>query len=93
MSIEEYLKVLEYYKINKPTNIYKIKKIANKCMMSKMCKTNKHNSNYKKVLFVMLNRKIASHNKKNVASKTMKYHCRFTHNKTPNRSPISYLCT
>lgn len=93
MSIEEYLKVLEYYEMNKPNNIYKIKKIANKCMLNKMCKTNNHHSKYKKVLFVMMNRKMASYNKKNIGSKTMKYNCRYNNNKTRNRSPISYLCT
>lgn len=93
MILNEYLQVLDYYGINKPNNIYKIKKSANHCMLHKMCKSSENDSKYKKVILVMLRRKMASYNKKNIVSNTMKNKSRLTHNKTRVRSPISYLCT
>ena len=93
MSLDDYIKVLQYYNIERPDNIYKIKKQANRCMYYKMCKTDSSNSKYKKVLFILLIRKYSSHNKKNIKSHTMKMKINMLNNKTRIRSPISYLCT
>ncbi len=93
LSLEEYSQVLNYYKVSKPNNIYKLKKNANYIMLHKMCKTNQKMMRYRKILNVLQKKNIKSHNKKNLKYGTLKMKISYyKHNNTRVRSPVYYLC-
>ena len=93
LSLEEYNEVLNYYKVCRPKNIFHLKKNANYIMLHKMCKTNQKMVKYKRILNVLQNKNIKSHNKKKLKHGTMKIKIHhYKNNNTRVRSPVYYLC-
>lgn len=93
LTLEEYNKILKFYNKKRPQSIYKLKKQANYIMNEMMCKTKPTNKKYNKIINIIKNKNIHSHNKKNLKHGTMKIRFYNVNNNTRSTSPIYYyLC-
>tara|TARA_Y100001970_G_C13956184_1_gene710824 strand:- start:330 stop:629 length:300 start_codon:yes stop_codon:yes gene_type:complete len=93
LSLDEYNKVIIYYQIKKPKNIYKLKKKVNDLILNKMCDGgNNKSSKYNHIINIIRNKRMYSYNKKNLKHGTFKKFLKKTYNRTHYNSPISWLC-
>lgn len=94
LTIEDCKNILNYYNIQLPTNIYKIKKKANYLISKKMCYIKEKNINKKnkKVFRIIRKKSILSHNKKYVKNATMRIRVYQKYNATKSLSPIYFYC-
>ena len=93
LTLDEYNEILKYYDKKRPNSIFKLKKQATYIMNEIMCKTKTKNKKYNKIINIIKNKNIHSHNKKNLKHGTMKIRFYNLNKNTRSTSPIYYyLC-
>ena len=91
LRIQDLKSILRYYHRKTPTNIFQVKKKANKLIVSKLCVSNcDYEGKYKRLFFILNKKRMISHQKKIKHEKTRKYRICLL-NQTRMRSPISYF--
>lgn len=91
LKISEYEKILSFYNYNKKyDNIHSLKKDANNLIIKQMCKNN--NKKYKKLFYILNNKRVFSPNNKMKLNITSKHLCNnyrnYINKSTRTRSPI-----